>query len=61
MSNATFGDLAGVSKYRKQMQEAIRTAAKKSNQGKESETSKSEEEEPKKSQKKTSIRKLQPE
>ena len=58
MSNATFGDLAGISKYRKQMQEVIRVAAKKNNQGEESETSESEEEEPKKPLKKTPIRKL---
>src|ERR1044072_4983749 len=61
MSNATFGDLARVPKYRRQMQEAIRVASKKNNQGEESETSEREEEEPKKPLKKTSIRKLQPE
>jgi hypothetical protein len=60
MSNATFGDLAGVPKYRRQMQDAIRTAAKKNNQ-EEKNTSESEVEEPKKLLKKTPIRKLQPE
>src|ERR1043165_5323805 len=61
MSNATFGDLAGIPKYRKQMQEVIRIAAKKRNQEKEGSTSESEEEEPKKPLKKIPIRKLQPE
>ena len=59
MSNVIFGDLAGVFKYRRQMQEAIRTAAKKNNH-EEEETSKSEAEESKKPLKKTPIRKLQP-
>src|ERR1043165_8932159 len=57
MSNATFEDLAGVPKYRRQMQEAIRTAAKKNNH-EEEDTSENEEEKPKKG--KTPIKKLQP-